>query len=161
MLWGFAHTCLHLTVLYCSSMCLPLGFITCKSKHLPIKKGVLKHQSWITFPRLSCPCKQSYNSCLHLLRFKIAFSKNHCLTLSRLMELTFKRTESNLLDRLAFGGPVVPAIKMPPVHKLSSVPAGESVKWRLAFTVLGFGRLTVQAFILLPAKVSVLPGEDT
>ena len=77
------------------------------------------------------------------------------------MELTFKRTESNLLDRLAFGGPVVPAIKMPPVHKLSSVPAGESVKWRLAFTVLGFGRLTVQAFILLPAKVSVLPGEDT
>ncbi len=67
--------------------------------------------------------------------------------------------EGGLHDRLAFGGPMVPTIKMPPVHKLSSIPAAESVTWRLTFTVLGFGRLTVQAFILLPAKVSVLPGE--
>lgn len=72
-----------------------------------------------------------------------------------------KCAKSGLHGRLAFGGPMVPTIKMPPVHKLASISAGEAVSWRLAFTVLGFGRLTVQAFVLLPAKVSVLPGEDT
>ncbi len=61
--------------------------------------------------------------------------------------------------RLAFGGPMVPAIKLPPVHKLASIPAGEALTWRLGFKVLGFGRLSVQAFILLPARVAVLPGE--
>jgi hypothetical protein len=55
---------------------------------------------------------------------------------------------------------MVPAIKIPPVHKLASVPAGEVVTWQLAFKVLCFGRLSVQAIILLPAKVAVLPGTD-
>ena len=55
---------------------------------------------------------------------------------------------------------MVPSIKIPPMHKLALVPAGEAVTWRLGFKVLSFGRLSVQTFILLPAKVAVLPGAN-
>lgn len=49
-------------------------------------------------------------------------------------------------------------MRVPPVHKLPAVPAGEAVTWRLGFRVLGFGTLTFQAFVMLPAKSAVLPG---
>lgn len=61
--------------------------------------------------------------------------------------------------RLAVGGPVVPAIKLPAVHPLAAMPAGEAVTWRLSFRIISFGRITLQAFLLLPAKVAVLPGQ--
>jgi hypothetical protein len=52
----------------------------------------------------------------------------------------------------------VPLIKIPPLHRLACVPAGEAVAWRLSFRIVGFSRITLQAFILLPAKVAVMPG---
>lgn len=60
--------------------------------------------------------------------------------------------------RLAFGGPLLPLIRVPAVHKLPLVPSGEAVHWRLAFRILGTAPLTFQAFVLLPAKSAVLPG---
>ena len=57
-----------------------------------------------------------------------------------------------------FGGPLLPLIRVPAVHKLPLVPSGEAVHWRLAFRILGTAPLTFQAFVLLPAKSAVLPG---
>lgn len=56
------------------------------------------------------------------------------------------------------GGAVVAAVKAPAVHKLAAIPAGESVAWAASYRVTSFDRITLQAFILLPAKCSVQPG---
>lgn len=53
---------------------------------------------------------------------------------------------------------MVPTIRILPVHKLASLPAGEALTWQLAFKVLSFSRLSIQASVLLPAHVAVLPG---
>ena len=56
---------------------------------------------------------------------------------------------------------MVPAMKIPAVHTLVPIPAGEAVSWRLSFRLVSFGRVTLQAFLLLPAKCAVLPGESS
>ena len=56
------------------------------------------------------------------------------------------------------GGAVEAAIKAPAVHKLAAVPAGELHAWAASYRVTSFDRISLQAFILLPAKCSVQPG---
>ena len=60
--------------------------------------------------------------------------------------------------RLAVGGAVVPNIKAPALHKLEKIPAGEAVTWRSTYRIASFDRISLQAFLLLPAKCSVQPG---
>jgi hypothetical protein len=62
------------------------------------------------------------------------------------------------LVRLAFAGPLLPLIRVPAVHKLPALPAGEAATWRLDFRILGTAPLSFQAFVHLPAKSAVLPG---
>ncbi len=56
------------------------------------------------------------------------------------------------------GGAVVAAIKAPAVHKLPAIPAGESASWSASYRITSFDRISLQAFILLPAKCAVQPG---
>lgn len=60
--------------------------------------------------------------------------------------------------RLALGGPLVPDVRLPPMHHLAPLPAGESVTWDVSFRVAAFGRLRIQPLLTLPAKSAVLPG---
>ncbi len=56
------------------------------------------------------------------------------------------------------GGAAVAAVKAPAVHKLAAIPAGESVAWGATYRITSFDRISLQAFLLLPAKCSVQPG---
>jgi hypothetical protein len=60
--------------------------------------------------------------------------------------------------RLAMGGAAVAAVRSPAVHKLATIPAGEAVTWRTSFRITSFDRISLQAFILLPAMCIVQPG---
>lgn len=53
---------------------------------------------------------------------------------------------------------MVPTIKAPALHKLDRIPAGEAVTWRSTYRIASFDRISLQAFLLLPAKCSVQPG---
>lgn len=62
------------------------------------------------------------------------------------------------LCRLALGGAAVAAIRASPIHKLAPIPAGEAATWRASYRVAAFDRISLQAFLLLPAKCAVEPG---
>ena len=53
---------------------------------------------------------------------------------------------------------MVPEAKQPPAYKLATLPAGESVTWRFTVRITGFGRVSVQPFISVPAQISLDPG---
>lgn len=60
--------------------------------------------------------------------------------------------------RLALGGPLMPDVRLPPVHRVSPLPAGESAAWEVSLRVTAFGRLRVQPLLTLPARSATLPG---
>lgn len=60
--------------------------------------------------------------------------------------------------RLALGGPLVPDVRLPPVHRAPPLPAGESTAWEVSLRVTAFGRLRVQPLLTLPARSATLPG---
>lgn len=60
--------------------------------------------------------------------------------------------------RVAVSGPIAPDFRQPPLYKMAALPAGETIEWRLRFRLSGFGTLSVQPLLTLPAKSLVLPG---
>ena len=56
-------------------------------------------------------------------------------------------------------GPVVADSRQPPLYRMAALPAGDTIEWSLRFRLTGFGPITVQPLLTLPAKSLVLPGE--
>ena len=63
--------------------------------------------------------------------------------------------------RLGLGGPMVPEAKQPPAYKLAILPSKESVTWRFSLRIRGFGRISIQPFVLLPVQVPFEQGKRT
>ena len=75
------------------------------------------------------------------------------------MYLCYAELVSMCCCRMAVSGPVVPDSRQPPLYKVAALPGGETLEWRLRFRLTGFGPITVQPLLTLPARSMVLPGE--
>lgn len=53
---------------------------------------------------------------------------------------------------------MIPEAKQPPAYKLATLPPQESVSWRFAVRITGFGRISVQPFVSLPVNIPLQPG---
>ncbi|KAK9844880.1 hypothetical protein WJX74_008085 [Apatococcus lobatus] len=62
--------------------------------------------------------------------------------------------------RLALGGPLTSEGKAAPLVRVPVLAAGDTTTWQAAFRICGFGRLTIQPYISLPAQAAMLPGDD-
>ena len=56
---------------------------------------------------------------------------------------------------------MVPEAKQPPAYKLAILPSKESVTWRFSLRITGFGRISIQPFVLLPVQVPFEQGKRT
>lgn len=63
-----------------------------------------------------------------------------------------------MVCRLALGGPLTSEGKAAPLVRVPVLAAGDTTTWQAAFRITGFGRLTIQPYITLPAQAAMLPG---